>query len=66
MNDPATLWDTALYLIFLSAYVVGSIVGVLLYPRPESNFNRFLLLLIVGILFALVGLYNPCIRDRGF
>ena len=59
------LWHTALYLIFFSAYVVGGIVGVLLYPRPASSFTRFLLLVIVGVLFTLVALYNPCMRDEG-
>lgn len=59
------LWHTALSLIFFSAYVVGGIVGVLLYPRPASSFTRFLLLVIVGALFTLVALYNPCMRDEG-
>jgi hypothetical protein len=58
------LWDTALYLIMFSAYVVGGVVGILLYPRPESSFNRFLLLVLIGLLFT--ALHNPCIRDRGF
>jgi hypothetical protein len=60
------LWDTALYLIMFSAYVVGGVVGILLYPRPESSFNRFLLLVLIGLLFTLAALHNPCIRDRGF
>jgi hypothetical protein len=38
-----------------SAYIVGGIVGVLLYPRPAGSFERFLLLLIVGILFCVGG-----------
>ena len=58
------LWHTALSLIFFSGYVVGGIVGVLLYPRPASSFTRFLLLVIVGVLFTLVALYNPCMRDE--
>lgn len=58
------LWHTALYLIIFSAYVVGGIVGVLLYPRPASSFIRFLLLVMVGVLFTLVALYNPCMRDE--
>ena len=57
------LWVTALYLIMFSAYVVGGVVGVLLYPRPESSFTRFWLLVIVGIMFTLAALYNPCMRE---
>jgi hypothetical protein len=53
------LWHTALSLIFFSAYVVGGIVGIVLYPRPESSSTRFCLLMIVGVLFALTALYNP-------
>ena len=58
------LWHTALSLIFFSAYVVGGIVGVLLYPRPASSFTRFLLLVVIGLIFTLVALYNPCMRDE--
>jgi di/tricarboxylate transporter len=57
------LWNTLLYLIMFSAYVVGGVVGVLLYPKPSNSFTRFVLWLVVGLLFALVAIYNPCIKQ---
>lgn len=54
------MYQILLWLVVLSAFVLGSMVGVLLYPRPTESLERFLLLVLVGMVLALVLLYAPC------
>ncbi len=55
------MFQLGLYLLVFSGFVVGSMVGVLLYPRPSGSFGRFMLLVVVGMVVALVLLLAPCL-----
>lgn len=57
--------EAYLWLLLFAAFVVGSMVGVLLYPRPSGSWGRFLLLVVVGIIVAFVLLYSPCLIAGG-